>query len=184
MRRSGQCGVVMQIEVASLAESGKDFEHQYQPGELSLEDERVHLLDPQPFVRGRVKPDRGRVIVTGKLSGHLQLECDRCLRPLDSAVNAKFSREYATAADYEAQHAVELSEDDLNLAVFDGSVIDVDSLVREELLLAAPDQILCQQNCKGICPSCGADRNSVACDCETVEIDPRWAGLKELVNRK
>ena len=89
-----------------------------------------------------------------------------------------------TAADYEAQHAVELSEDDLDLTVFDGSVIDVDSLVREELLLAAPDHVLCQQNCKGICPTCGADRNAATCDCGTVEIDPRWAGLKELVNRK
>jgi uncharacterized protein len=174
----------MQIEVASLAESGKDFEHQYQPGELSLEDERVHLLDPQPFVRARIRIERGRGKVTGKLNGHLQLECDRCLQPIASTVTAKFSREYVTAADYEAQQAVELSEDDMNLTVFDGSVIDVDSLVREELLLAAPDQVLCQQDCKGICPSCGADRNAAACDCETVDIDPRWAGLKELVNGK
>jgi uncharacterized protein len=174
----------MQIEVSSLAESGKDFDHQYQPGELSLEDERVHLLDPQPYVRGRIRSDRGRVKVTGKITGHLQLECDRCLKPLESAVAARFSREYLTAAEYEAQQAVELSEDDLNLSVFDGSVIDVDSLVREELLLAAPVQVLCQENCQGICPTCGADRNAAACDCETAEIDPRWAGLKELVNRK
>jgi uncharacterized protein len=128
--------------------------------------------------------DRGRVKATGRLTAHLQLECDRCLKPIGSTVTAKFSREYATAADYEAQHAVELSEDDLDLTVFDGSVIDVDALVREELLLAAPDHVLCQQNCKGICPTCGADRNAAACDCGTVEIDPRWAGLKELVNRK
>lgn len=172
----------MQIEVASLAESGKDFDHQYRPGELSLEDERVHLLDPQPYVRGRIRVDRGRVKVTGKITGHLQLECDRCLKPLNSAVAARFSREYATAAEYAAQHAVELSEDDLNLSVFDGAVIDVDSLVREELLLAAPDQVLCQENCQGICPTCGTDRNADACNCETTEVDPRWAGLKELVN--
>jgi uncharacterized protein len=124
------------------------------------------------------------VKASGKLTGHLQLECDRCLKPIESTVSAKFGREYATAADYEAQHAVELSEEELNLAVFDGSVIDIDALVREELLLAAPDQVLCQQDCKGICPTCGVDRNATACDCETVEIDPRWAGLKELVNRK
>ncbi|MDQ1636874.1 MAG: hypothetical protein QOF62_213 [Pyrinomonadaceae bacterium] len=174
----------MQIEVASLAESGKDFDHQYQPGELSLEDERVHLLDPQPYVRGRIRMDRGRVKVAGKITGHLQLECDRCLKPVESAVAAKFSREYATGADYQAQHAVELSEDDLNLSVFDGAVIDIDLLVREELLLAAPDQVLCQQACQGICPTCGADRNAAVCDCETADADPRWAGLKELVNGK
>jgi uncharacterized protein len=174
----------MQIEVASLTESGKDFEHQYQPRELNLEDERVHLLDPQPYVRGRIRFHRGRVKVTGEITGHSQLECDRCLKPVESHVAAKFRREYATAADYEAQHAVELSEDDLNLAVFDGAVIDIDLLVREELLLAAPDQVLCRQDCKGICPTCGIDRNAANCDCETVKIDPRWAGLKELVNGK
>ena len=174
----------MQIEVASLAESGKDFEHQYQPGELSLEDDRIQLLDPQPRVQGRIRRDGRRVKVAGKINGHLQLECDRCLKPLDSTVAVKFNREYVTTADYEALHAVELAEDDLNLLVFDGVVIDVDALVREELLLAAPDQVLCQQNCQGICPTCGVDRNVTACDCETAEIDPRWAGLKELVNRE
>ena len=174
----------MQIEVASLAESGKDFAHEYQPGELSLEDDRVHLIDPQPRVDGRIRRDGRRVKVTGKVTGHLQLECDRCLKPVDSATMAKFSRVYVTTADYEAQQAVELSEDDLDLSVFDGAVIDIDLLVREELLLAAPVHVLCQKDCQGICPTCGGDRNETACDCETDGIDPRWAGLKELVNRK
>jgi uncharacterized protein len=174
----------MQIEVASLAESGKDLDHQYRPGELSLEDDRIQLLDPQPRIQGRIRRDGRRVKVAGKIIGHLQLECDRCLTPLDSTIAVKFNREYVTTADYEAQQVVELSEDDLNLSVFDGAVIDVDSLVREELLLAAPDQVVCQQNCQGICPNCGVDRNVTACDCETAEVDPRWAGLKELVNRK
>jgi uncharacterized protein len=174
----------MRIELASLAESGKDFDHQYQPGELSLEDDRIHLLDPSPRVQGRIGWDGRRVKVAGKITGHLQLECDRCLRPVDSAVETKFNREYVTTADYEAQHTVELSEDDLDLSVFDGALIDVDLLVREELLLAAPDQVLCKQNCQGICPTCGSDRNVTTCDCETVDVDPRWAGLKELVNRE
>jgi uncharacterized protein len=174
----------MQIEVSSLAASGKDFDHQYQPGELNLEDERIHLLDPQPRIQGRIRPERGRLIMGGVITGRLQLECDRCLKPVVSAIKANFSREYVTTADYEAQHAVELSEDDLNLSVFDGAVIDVDSFVREELLLAAPDQVLCQQNCQGICPKCGADLNVAPCDCETAEVDPRWAGLRQLVNGK
>ena len=174
----------MQIEVASLAESGKEFAHEYKSGELSLEDDRVHLIDPQPSIHGRVRRDGRRVKVAGKVTGHLQLECDRCLKSVNSATTAKFSREYATTADYEAQQAIELSADDLDLSVFDGAVIDIDALVREELLLAAPDHVLCQKTCKGICPTCGVDRNETACDCETDGIDPRWAGLKELVNGK
>ena len=63
-------------------------------------------------------------------------------------------------------------------------VIDIDELVHEEILLAVPDHILCQDDCKGICPGCGADRNAVNCGCASAEVDPRWAGLKELVNRE
>ena len=172
----------MQIEVASLADSSRDFAHEYQPGELSLEDDRVRLVDPPPRVHGRVRLDGRRVKVAGKITGRLQLECDRCLQPVDSKVTTQFSREYVTTEDYEAQQAVELTEDDLDLSIFDGAVVDVDSLVREELLLAAPDHVLCRQDCKGICPECGVDRNVTACNCGSGGIDPRWAGLKELVN--
>jgi uncharacterized protein len=128
------------------------------------------------------------VEVSGRLAARVQLECDRCLKPVELPVDSRFKLEYVTAADYEAQQqaqqAVELTEEDLDLSVFDGEVIDVDELVTEELLLAIPDQVLCNDNCKGICPVCGKDRNAVECNCETKEVDPRWAGLKELVNRE
>ena len=174
----------MQIEVASLSASGKTFEHHYQAGELVLEDERVRLIDPQPAVSGRARTDHGRVKVTGEFTANLQLECDRCLKSVDSSVKGTFSREYATAAEYEAQRAVELSEDDLDLSIYDGQVIDIDGLIREELLLAAPDPLLCQPDCRGICPTCGADLTAGNCNCEATDIDPRWAALKELVNGK
>ena len=67
---------------------------------------------------------------------------------------------------------------------FGGEVIDIDALVTEEILLAVPDHVLCQEICKGICPRCGADRNSADCGCQNENTDPRWAGLKELVNGK
>ena len=76
-----------------------------------------------------------------------------------------------------------LPEIDLDLSTFDGEGIDVDELVAEELTLAVPDHILCSENCKGICATCGADRNltSVAVTAK------KWipAGrLKELVDGK
>jgi uncharacterized protein len=77
-----------------------------------------------------------------------------------------------------------LLDEDLTLSVFDGAVIDVDDLVREQLLLALPAQVLCQDECKGLCPICGGDKNLKNCNCQEAEIDPRWAGLKEIVNRK
>ena len=75
---------------------------------------------------------------------------------------------------------MELAEEDLALSIFDGEFIDVDEIVREQLLLAIPAQLICQENCKGFCPVCGADRNVTDCNCDATEIDPRWSGLRDL----
>ena len=173
----------MQIELASLEGPKAEFAHVYGPGELDLADEWVRLLVP-PSVSGRIRRDGGRAKVAGKVAAQLQLECDRCLKPIELPVNSRFELEYVTREDYQAQQDLELTEEDLDLSVFDGEVIDIDELVREELLLAVPTHLLCQDNCKGVCPVCGVDRNSIDCRCEIQESDPRWAGLKELTNGK
>jgi len=173
----------MRIELAGL-ESGKGaFAHAYAPRELVLEDDRVRLV-VAPTVSGELLQEGRRVHLSGRLDARVQGECDRCLKPVEIPVDSRFKLEYVTAEDYQAQQAVELTEEDLDLSVFDGEVIDIDELVTEELLLAVPDHVLCNDNCKGICPVCGVDRNSVDCECQTAEVDPRWAGLKELVNGK
>jgi uncharacterized protein len=64
--------------------------------------------------------------------------------------------------------------------VFDGEALDVDEIVKEQILLAVPTRMLCREDCKGICPQCGVDKNTGECNCETKEIDPRWAALKNL----
>jgi DUF177 domain-containing protein len=173
----------MRIELAGLESGRGAFAHAYAPGEIVLEDERLRLIDP-PTVSGQLRQEGRRVHVSGQLAARVQVECDRCLKPVEIPVDSRFKLEYVTAEDYEAQQAVELTQEDLDLSVFDGEVIDIDELVTEEILLAVPDHVLCNDDCKGICPVCGADRNSVDCGCRTAEVDPRWAGLKKLVNSK
>jgi uncharacterized protein len=173
----------MRIELASLEHGKHSFTHKYSAGELVLEDDRVSIVEP-PAVSGEIRQKRQRLRVTGAVSGRVQVECDRCLKPVEVGVDSKFDVEYVTAEDYQAQQALELTEADLNLSIFDGEGLEIDELVREELLLAAPDHVICSEACRGMCAVCGIDKNSVDCECKTGEIDPRWSGLKELVNRK
>jgi uncharacterized protein len=173
----------VRIELASLEGAKGGFAHQYGLGELALEDDRLRILNP-PAVSGEIRLQGRRAKVTGKLVAQLQVECDRCLRPVELLVDSRFKLEYLSAEDYQTQQDVELTEEDLDLMVFDGEIIDIDQLVTQELLLAVPAHVLCKDNCKGICPVCGADRNQAECGCESREVDPRWAGLKELVNRE
>lgn len=173
----------MRVELASLERHGGKFAHNYHPGELDLDEERVTLLAP-PRVTGRVQQSDLKVTVKGEAAAELQLECDRCLKSLSVPVSSSFEVEYVTPDTYQADSAAELLDEDLSLSVFNGEVLDIDELVREQLLLELPAQILCQQECKGLCPECGGDRNDADCKCEEAQIDPRWAGLKEIVNRK
>jgi uncharacterized protein len=171
----------MRIELAELENGKGAFAHSYAPGELAFADERVSLVS-EPSISGSLHQQERRVHIAGQLAARVQVDCDRCLQPVELPVAARFTLEYVTREDYQAQQAVELTADDLDLSVFDGEVIEIDELVGAELRLAVPDQVLCNESCKGICPVCGVDRNSVGCGCQTAEIDPRWASLKELVN--
>ena len=173
----------MRIELASLENGKGAFAHAYAPGELVLEDDRVRLVTTST-VSGEIRQAGRRAHLTGRVLGRVEVECDRCLTPVELPVDSEFQLEYVTPEDYQAQQAIELTEDDLDLSTFDGEAIDVDELVAEELLLAVPDHVLCSENCKGICATCGADRNSGECGCESQQVDPRWAGLRELANRK
>src|SRR6185437_4015717 len=115
----------MRIELASL-ESGKGvFAHEYAPDELALEDERVKLIEPVE-VSGKLRQKGNRTHVSGRVTARVQAECDRCMKPVELPVDSHFKLEYVTAEDYRAQKAVELTEEDLDLSVFDGEAIDID----------------------------------------------------------
>ena len=64
--------------------------------------------------------------------------------------------------------------------VYSGKVIDLDPLVREQLVLSLPAYPVCREDCKGLCPVCGANLNERECGCDRHVPDPRWAGLKSI----
>lgn len=169
----------MRIELDRLEEQGGKFSRTYEIGELSLDDTEVRLVKPAE-VSGRVRRDRKEVELRGELQARIETACDRCLQPVELPIRAEFKERFVPAVSWRAEQQHELQEEDLNLAVFDGEAIVLDDLVREEILLAVPGHILCREDCQGLCPVCGIDRNRSSCQCETREIDSRWHGLNEL----
>ena len=169
----------MRIELEKLEGGKGDFARVYQPEELDPVDERITLIEPA-VIRGTVKRAGNEVFVNGHVETRVQLECDRCLKSVELPVSADFALEYIPGVDYESSSVAALSEDELSVSVFDGEAIDVDEIVKEQVLLAVPARTLCREDCKGICPECGIDRNTGDCNCIPNEIDPRWAALKNL----
>jgi DUF177 domain-containing protein len=171
--------VAVRIELESLEETDGQFAHAYTLEELSLEDDRVRLSEPAR-IRGHVVRDMSQIVLEGHVGAQTQVDCDRCLKTLAITIDTDFSLRYVTKEIYELLRAAELQAEDLTLSVFDGMGIDIDEVVREQVLLAVPSRVLCRENCKGFCSVCGADRNLVECQCESTEIDPRWATLENL----
>ena len=169
----------MRIEMDKLDEEGGKFAHVYEVSELPLDDAEVRLVEPGE-VSGRVRRAGKEVELRGKLHAKLEVVCGRCLQPVELPISTEFTERFVRAVSWAAEEQHELRQEDLNIAVFDGETIELDDLVREELLLAVPVNVLCREDCKGLCPICGIDRNLKDCQCENNEDDTRWHKLKEL----
>ena len=168
----------MRLELENL-EKSRQFAHTYQPNDLSLEDTDLRLVEPAE-VRGRIRRKGDEIELIGSLTTTLETVCARCLKPVVIPFAADFDERFTKSVSWRSEEQHELATDDLNVSIFDGTGIDLDQLAREQLLLAKPAQVLCREDCQGLCPVCGADRNTVTCKCETQQVDSRWEKLKDL----
>lgn len=126
-------------------------------------------------VKGKVRNMAGAMVLRAELDTVLALTCDRCAQP--------FERE--KTVEYETLLAMELANgenDDIVLLDKDGG-LDLDGLMQEVFLLEMDTKNLCSEDCKGLCPGCGADLNHEPCRCKK-EIDPRLAKLAQLLENR
>jgi DUF177 domain-containing protein len=172
----------MRIEVERLDERGLDVEHVYPSGDFSLEDEDARLAG-DVRLSAHASRRRGEVTLRGSIDSSVELRCDRCLAPVAQPVKIDFKAELA-ARDAVAGEATGLQDADMDFSLLEGEAIDLDEIVREQILLALPARHLCSDDCKGLCPTCGANGNESECGCDTKEADPRWSALAELKDRK
>jgi uncharacterized protein len=126
------------------------------------------------------------VFANGTFKGFLSVACSRCVEPvrleINDPVRVTFLPKHEMPAEEEpaeGEEGAEVGAEDLDLFAYEGEHIDLEPLFREEFVLAVPYAPLCREDCKGLCPQCGIDRNSGTCTCEK-PIDPRLAALKGL----
>jgi uncharacterized protein len=158
----------MRIEIAKLRENpvhyDVDFSEEFMQENLGGE----IRLDP---ARGRVTFHMAGqdVLASGKLRSVLRGRCDRCLgevtRPLEADVAFYFRRRTSRDED----RIVDVEEPDY--ALFDGETIDPDNDLRELLLVEIPGFLICGEDCRGLCPRCGANLNETTCECDKQEDD-------------
>ena len=136
-------------------------------------------------VEGQAKVTRlsHDLLVQGQVSAHVGLQCSRCLDEVVVPVKGTLEEQFQPTVDVETGRPVRreaYEEDDTAFEISGNHEMDLTEPVRQALLVAVPLKPLCREDCKGLCPQCGANWNNGLCDCPTETMDNRWAALKEL----
>lgn len=131
-------------------------------------------LFPEPIkVTGELKNRSGIVSMEYSASYVLEYECDRCQKPVRKEKKREFSHWLA--------RKLEGDNEDEEYILVPGAALQMDELVMTDVTLDLPFKLLCQKDCKGLCPICGANRNDTECGCEEKQVDPRLESLKKLL---
>lgn len=124
-------------------------------------------------IRGEVFNRAG--IVTLRYSAEFVYEgvCDRCLEPVTRPFVMRFEHILVTRLE---------GEDQDEFLVVEDAKLPMDEVAQSDILLEFPTKILCREDCKGLCPQCGTNRNIRDCGCDQPQPDPRLAALQELLD--
>ena len=133
----------------------------------------AHPFQSPVQLEGEVSRESGVLRLKGTIKTIYSTACARCLKPLEILLTAE--------ADTVLSDDPEAEEED-DLFVLTGDSVDPADVLVPALILQVQMTYLCREDCKGICPHCGADRNEVDCDCEKKQIDPRFAALRALLD--
>ena len=122
----------------------------------------------------------GGVLVRGPLRATARGTCARCLAPTMDTWEVDVTELHRSSDAVEDEDDGEV--DDLDYRLVDGDAqLELDQMVRDALVVGQPVRVLCREDCAGLCPQCGADRNTTPCEhAADPAADPRWEALRGL----
>ena len=122
-----------------------------------------------------IKHVKGRELeISGDCRLVLEIPCDRCLEPVLEEICLDFLKNVDLSIDDD-------QEDELDEKNYiDGYNLDVEKLLYNEILIGWPMKVLCSEDCKGICNTCGQNLNLGTCDCEDTSLDPRMSVIRDV----
>ena len=157
--------------IINIPGNSKSFDYQPDLGDMDFD--CVNGFTEPVRAIGQVKNSAGVLSLEAEISAELDCVCARCLREFSKSV--RLHTEVVLVE--EAQ-----DEEDPDIYLLDGDYIDLDEVIITEFVLSLDQKILCDEDCKGLCPRCGKDLNDGACDCRP-DADPRLAALAQLLDK-
>ena len=177
--RAGGAAEGMFLDVKDLAVRKLRIQKTYAPGGIDYQSAEVKQVSPLEVTASAELVD-GQIRVEGQLETKIEMACARCLDPVVEEVSRSFDLVYSPLPKGTKPEEERLKDDDSDIGFFQGEGIFLADVLKEQVLLALPMKVICQSDCRGLCPNCGVNLNHEECRCETHATDPRLAPLARL----
>ncbi len=122
-------------------------------------------------IKGEIANVAGKFILKASVSGELITACARCGAPAKEHFSFDIEEKLIKGSEIGTEEEA---------VFFEGSEIDITELAVNGFIMNASSKYLCKEDCKGLCPVCGKNRNLEGCDCEENSVDPRFSVLDNL----
>jgi uncharacterized protein len=123
------------------------------------------------------------LLITGEIYSDVVMECSRCLEEFVQPFDLKLEEELRIERSGAIIKALPMDEDDdPEGELINNNILNVRELVRQNILLEIPIQPLCSEDCKGICPVCGVNKNNNNCSCNEGQMNSAFSALADLLN--
>lgn len=171
----------MQLDVATWPEGTTAKEFVEKPEDLDLSAELTRFTDPVQ-VQLTVQKSNDEVIITGRVATHAQATCVRCLEDFPIPIDEELRRVANVVPDKQVRE--DTGDPDFVLLPESLPVWNVSEVLREVILLALPENPICRDDCRGLCPGCGANLNTEPCRCEQPQAQGPLSQLSQLLEQR
>ena len=113
----------------------------------------------------------------GHFEGNFEQLCARCFEPVRQPLSGTFDLIFRPGGVDAEPGERAITEDETEIGYYEQSGLLLEDAVREQVLLTLPGRTLCREDCKGLCPHCGINRNLATCECVEKPVDPRLSVL-------
>jgi uncharacterized protein len=170
------------IDASHLERRNLEFDVSFEPPALSLPDnwKLATELHAEGVAELLDRHGSRTIRIKGRIAGRLENTCARCLRRLEETLGGDFELYYYPTSFDSQGEETSLSRDDADVGYYDEPGLPLLDAIHEQILLWLPMRGLCRDDCQGICPQCGVDRNEMQCRCRVESRDDRWAALRRL----
>jgi len=167
------------LDVGQMRDPEARIERSFAAGVLPTDQSICRIAAPVALSVS-VRKDRMQFRLVGRVRTTVELTCSRCLEAYEMPVEEAFDVLYLPHSAGAAGEERMVEDDDLSTAFYEDNVIDLGQLMQEQCYLAVPMKPLCREDCRGLCPECGANLNTETCECRQTWVDPRLAALEQL----